>query len=332
MSTANSNGLPRTSSRAGEPAPVTPQRRAAPVQDAGHILAQIPSLEPVASTPKSIIKRFDGRVISQSLSMKMVFGVGGAMVFGAILPFLLGRGSKDNHPTPQIKELPAWSAHAALPAAPNTAQTMAPAWNSSQAAHPPAAAQQPPVANIGYALPPQQPGEYHPANMNGQTWPQRGEVAQRVPLQQAVNTRPNDPRGNQVWNGQQGSGQQGPGYDDPRVRQADNRNDPAAGYRNDPGAGYRNDPGAGTNYRNDQGFGYPNNRALGAPPVDRTAPANNVARDRYDNSNYPPSAPQNGMMPQGNNGADGSYRYPSNPEPGVARFDGNITTPPGRTN
>jgi hypothetical protein len=102
----------------------------------------------------------------------------------------------------------------------------------------------------------------------------------------------------------------------PQTLQADNRNDPAAQYRN-----------------SDPRYDYPDN-PIDNPPIRRDVPASGYSRaPRYDNpgSNYPaPAGPGSPLMPSGIPNPTSTYRDQTL-EPGVARFDGTIATPPVRT-
>ena len=75
--------------------------------------------------------------------------------------------------------------------------------------------------------------------------------------------------------------------------------------------------------------------AADAAPARRDVPAGGYSRDtRYDNagSTYPPAAgPGSPLMPSGTPGPTPTYRDPQISEPGVARFEGTISTPPVRT-
>ena len=113
MSTANAkNGSAIEPRAAQETTSQVPAHRPTPGlhQDQGLLLAQIPDLDPKA-TPEVPEKRLDGRIISQALSIKLVFGVGIGLVIGAILPFVFGKASR---PESRVKELPAWASMAVL--------------------------------------------------------------------------------------------------------------------------------------------------------------------------------------------------------------------------
>ena len=108
MSTANTkNGSaiePRAAQDDNAPAPAhAPPPAYARIK--GSFLPKSPILTQKPS-PKVPEKWADGRIISQALSIKLVFGVGLGLVIGAILPFVFGKASR---PGPAVKELPAWS-------------------------------------------------------------------------------------------------------------------------------------------------------------------------------------------------------------------------------
>ena len=127
MSSSNSkNGLVPTPRQGSTIASQRPQ--AAP-QPSDHIIAQFPDLAPAAAVATK--KRFpSGRIISQALSMKLVFGVGAALVVGAVLPFAF---NKVTRPKP-VQELPAWNGQTVQTSSTqNTAETVAPAWNATPA-------------------------------------------------------------------------------------------------------------------------------------------------------------------------------------------------------
>jgi hypothetical protein len=285
-------------------------------QGQGLLLAQIPDLDPVVPLTASE-KWIDGRIISQALSIKLVFGVGIGLVIGAILPFVFGKVSRHEAP---VTELPAWATSGGSTG--NTSQTNAPTWPTS--ATPPAAAtfqsqiSRAPAPSI---LSPQAPqaGDTRPMALTEPAWPQPRSSASPAPVitplpapnnlldPPLVSTNPLDNRGNYR------------GFDratDPRNSQADSRSDPAAQYR-----------GNDTRYDN-------HGNAIETAPARRDVPASGYARDtRYDNvtNNYPPpTGPGSPLMPSGTSGPSASYREPPTSEPGVARFDGTIATPPIR--
>ena len=128
MSTANAmNGSPVEPRAADDPSLLAPANCLTPGlhQDQGLLLAQIPDLGSKASPPPPE-KWLDGRIISQALSMKLVFGVGIGLLIGAILPFLFGKVSR---PESTITELPAWTSSGSSTG--NTSQTTAPTWPTS---------------------------------------------------------------------------------------------------------------------------------------------------------------------------------------------------------
>ena len=103
---------------------------------------------------------------------------------------------------------------------------------------------------------------------------------------------------------------------DSRNLQADNRNNAAAQYRT-----------------NDTRYDYRGN-AIETAPVRRDVPTGGYSRDpRYDNpaNNYPPTGPGSPLMPSGASSPTPVYSDPRVSEPGVARFEGTVSTPPVRT-
>ena len=98
--------------------------------------------------------------------------------------------------------------------------------------------------------------------------------------------------------------------------QADNRNDAAAQYRN-----------------NDARYDYRGNAIETAPRPPRRSARRILDDPRYDNpaNNYPPAGPGSPLMPSGASSPTPIYCDPRVSEPGVARFDGTISTPPVRT-
>ena len=109
------------------------------------------------------------------------------------------------------------------------------------------------------------------------------------------------------------------GFDRPvdsRNLQADNRNDPATQYRNnDTRYDYRGNP------RRD----LPGRAATFRPTDFHATPATTTS------AAYPPAVGQGSpLMPSGTPGPTSTYRDPQISEPGVARFDGTIATPPVR--
>jgi hypothetical protein len=279
----------------------TPRVSAAPVPeslpDQGPLIAQIPDLDsrPMPAVPA---KRADGRIISQALSIKLIFGVGFALVIGAILPFIFGKASR---PATPVTELPEWSSHSG-PGTGNAPQAAAPTWPSSPAI---TAKPAPPMRTAPEIILPKpaQVGDVRPATLPEPAW-----SAPRNSASTAANLPPpnygNPPPANTPNNRSDDRRYERPM--NPGTLQADGRNDPAAAYRN-----------------NDTGYDYRSNQSAAGP----------IGRDtRYDTpGNYPPAAPQgSALMPSG--GASNGYRDTQPSEPGVARFDGTITPPPARTN
>ena len=71
--------------------PIAPPQAYARIK--GPFLPKFPILtqRPLREVPE---KRLDGRIISQAISIKLVFGVGIGLVIGAILPFVFGKASR----------------------------------------------------------------------------------------------------------------------------------------------------------------------------------------------------------------------------------------------
>jgi len=283
------------------------------IQDEGSLFAQIPDIDSKA-TPK-VPDKPNGRIISQSLSIKLVFGVGLGLVIGAILPFVFGKASR---PSPTVTELPAWSGSKASIS--NTTQSTAPTWPTPPA---PATGAVPlPTASAPAILSPQplRIGDTRPTALTEPSWSQPQPTVASAPAvtpsppsnnyinPPVANTYPPD---NRVDNR---------GFDrpvDPRNLQADQRNDLAAQNRNlDTRYDYRGNPTETASLRRDVlPSGYPRDT-------------------HYDNDNnpYPPAVgPGSPLMPSGTPGPMSTYREPQGLEPGVARFEGTISTPPVRT-
>ena len=290
---------------------VASSRSADVPSESGQVLAQIPDLDKKPS-PLASFKRLDGRLISQAVSLKLVFGLGIGLIIGAILPFLFGRGSS---PKP-VHELSDWTNVRNMESTnSSTALSDAPPW---QTPPPRATAVAPQAASPDISVPPPPAGDYRPAVMNRRTWsPPQGTAAPP-----SGNLNPDYAHGNPPppRTGDRGYG---PGADRNDM-QADRRNDPAPRYGNPPG--YEN-RGNGYDYRGNPADGPAMRRDIQPP-----APAGD---ERY---RYPadPNGPRQyaPAAPQGNNGAGYYYRNQPQPDPesGVARFDGTITAPPARTN
>jgi hypothetical protein len=319
MSTENAKTSSAIEPRAAQMKTPRSAQRLAPVtnQDPGLILAQIPDLNS-KTVPAVPAKRVDGRIISQALSIKLIFGVGFILIIGAILPFVFGRASR---PVTPVKELPEWTHQGASAPVGNAAPTVATSWPSA------------PTANTVNAIPtrsapevvmPKTPqvGDMRPKSLPEPAWtPPRPSVTMAAGYTPGTTNYNNPPAAANPPDSRTGSRADNRadyrGYEravNPGTLQADNRNDPAARYRNaDPRYDYRGAPSD-----------------AGAPR--QNAPAPDYPRDnRYDNGgNYPPAVPQgSALMPSG---APSAYR-PQNSEPGVARFDGSISPPPtARTN
>ena len=307
MSTANAK-----IGSATEPRPVslkTPRvsaQRPAPrsSQDEPLLLAQIPDVDSKAA-PAVPVKRPEGRIISQALSIKLIFGVGFTLVIAAILPFVFGKASRPETP---VKELPEWSNRSATIAS-STPQGTVPGWPSPQPG---------PNANIAattriapeIVLPkPQQAGDGRPPALTEPAWTQPRPSAATA----TAYAPPPNPNYTPTANVNSPEYRGYAPAATPLPLQADSRNDPAARYRNI-----------------ETRYDYRSN-STDAAAVRRDAPAPDTQRDnRYDNANsYPPAGQGSALMPS--NGAAPSYRDVQNSEPGIARFDGTINPPPART-
>ena len=279
-------------------------------QDQGPLLAQIPDLD-IKTSPRVPGKSSEGRIISQALSIKMVFGVGFALVMGAILPFVFGNVSR---PERQVKELPEWSNNGgSMQITSSNSPATLPTWPTSPASPVAAVPPQPPASPAPAVLLPQAPqfGDVRPAALTEPSWsPPRSSIAPPSGMAPAPNNYISPPVVNTSW----------PNYPvDPRNVQADNRNNVAAQYGNyDPRFDSRGNP-------------------VNPNPTGRDVPPGGYSRDpRYDNPNAasfpPPAGPSSALMPSGNPGPMPGYSNSMTSEPGVARFDGTIATPPVRTN
>ena len=326
MSTANAKNASAIESWAAqETTPQAPARRPTPrsYEDQGNLLAQIPDLDPT-STPKVPEKRADRRIIGQVLSIKLVLGAGLVLVILSCLPFIFSRASR---PNAAVSELPAWSSTTGSAVAGNTAQTLAPVWPTSTA---PAMTSMPPqtTPNSGPAILSPQParvGDTRPTALTEPSWPQQRSPVAQWPAVTPLPAQNYDPRPPMTNTNPPDSRVDYRGYDrapqtgapDPRNLQADSRNDAVARFpSSDSRYDYRGNP-------------------TDAAPARRDIPAGGDSRDtRYGNVNggYPPAAgPGSALMPSGTPAPTSNYRDPQNSEPGVARFEGTISTPPVRT-
>jgi hypothetical protein len=279
------------------------------LQSHGLLLAQIPDLNPKA-TPKSLQKSVGGRIISQAMSMKLVFSVGLGLVIGAIL------FGKPSHPTQPVTELPTWNNSSSTSTATvNTAGSVAPAWSppSSAAVTMPAQTATTPAPAVLSPQPPQL-GQYPPAPPTVPAWsppptsPAASGVATMPPAQYNV---PNQ----NVANSNLPAPRADASGVDPRYLQADARNNVVARF-------------------NAPRYDSPVNPA--PAPANSPAPPANYPRDyRYSDAgvSYPPATGQGSpLMPSGNPRPATNDRYPQESDPGVARFEGTIAAPPARTN
>ncbi len=331
MSTAKAkNGL-ANESRAPEASSQGPALRIAPGTelDQGPLLAQIPDLDLNAS-PDVPEKKGEGRVISQALSIKLVFGVGFALLLAAILPFFFGRASRPERP---VSELPEWSsAGGSMRITDGASQTVAPAWPALATAPTSAVSTQtqptPPPAIVS-AQPPLAT-DTRPPGLTEPSWSPPRSSASPAPAftpSPAPNNYINPPVANANWPSNNFANPpsvnttlpDNRGFDrpaDPRNFQADNRNDPAAAYRNsDP----RFESRGGT---------------IDPSPIRRDVlPGGYPGDPRFEtpNNTVPPStAPGSPLMPSNVQAPMSANPYPPVSEPGVARFDGTIATPPAR--
>jgi hypothetical protein len=271
---------------------VTPASAGNPPRVKAPLVAQIPDLDRIPTT------RGNGdagqRIKSQGFWRKLVLGSGVIFVVAAILPFTLKQ--KDST-RPVADELPAWQDNAASGGAsamawPDPAQNAA---NAGPAGTNCAIGRASP-ASTPACLSPEPPfGASRPTAPGEPGWPPAGSSGATVAQandhpDQPVDLRVSDPAGHRP------SDVAGPRKD----YQADLRSDPAAAFRGDPPSNprgdWRNDPAPGNSRPGDSApQGNPLMPAVPAPPVE--APA---ASDQT-----PPAA-----------------------EPGVARLDGTIASPP----
>jgi hypothetical protein len=271
---------------------VTPASAGSPPCVKAPLVAQIPDLGCIPITPGN--GDAGQRMRSQGFWRKVVLGSGVLFVIAAILPFTLKQ--KDST-RPVADELPAWQDNAASSGA------SAMAWSDSAqnaASAGPAGTNcsisRPSPASTPACLSPEPPfGASRPTAPGELGWPPAGPSGATVVQAndhpgQPVDYRVSDPAG------QRPGELAGPRKD----YQADLRSDPAAAFRGDPPSNprgdWRNDPAPGNGHPDASApQGNPLMPAVPAPPVE--APA---ASDQA-----PPAA-----------------------EPGVARLDGTIASPP----
>jgi hypothetical protein len=255
--------------------------------------------------------RSDGRILSQNLSNKLVIGGGILLVLAAILPFAM---NKNGTPKPGGSEPPAASQPtAALPGAavvPNMgiAQGMG-AQSPSGSALPgmgshyeSARANTPTAPSYLQPQPPPQVGANRPMSIGDPPWhPQGPAEAARVP-------------------------DVGPG----------NRGNETPDYRRDDPADHR--PSFPSDYRrNDRGADRPEyqaDRRTGAGAEPRVYPRTDRYENRYDNRyDYPGAGASQGnpLMPSPQGRVAPPPVDSSPPQPGVARLQGTIESPPLRT-
>ena len=230
MSANAKNGSAIESQANQEPTRHAPVHRAVQIlhEDQGPLLAQIPDLDSKA-VPVPPRKRIDGRIISQALSFKLVFGVGIGLVVGAILPFVFGKVNRREVP---VKELPAWSNNGG--ATTNTSQTTAPTWPtpgpvSPATMLPPQTATAPTPAIVSPRAP--QIGDTRPTAMIEPAWPQSRPSG--TPTPGTTSTPPlmsytNPPVTSAVPADNRGNYRGFDGAADTRSLEADTRSDPAA--------------------------------------------------------------------------------------------------------
>ena len=293
-------------------------------QDQGAFLVQIPDLDSEA-VPKVPERRASGRIISQTLSISLIFGAGLGLVFGAILPFVFG---KANRPVPAVTELPKWFSNGSSTAsAGDTSQTTPPAWPSSASTVVAASPRTVPAVLV-----PQSPqvGDTRPMALSDPAWllsPRSTAAAPPAATPSAAPDNASHPPVAATYASDNHGDYRGldrdprpasgyPGAPDSRNLQTDNRNDAAAQYRNsDIRSDYHGNP-------------------VDTAPNRRDVPASGYPRDpRYDYVRYtdPPAAGQGSpLMPSSAQGPASNYRDSQISEPGVARFDGMIATPPVR--
>jgi hypothetical protein len=294
MSTlVSTNGSRKTAPHATDP--ISPGSR-----DHGLYIAQIPDLDYKPATKRKP-KRLDGRIISQAMSIKLVFGVGIGLLIGAIVPHLFGKGSS---PKP-VHELPPWNVRSPEQVSPSTAQSVAPPWSPAPQQATVVAPQTPPT---GVTPQPPQPQGYQPAALGQHAW-----TPPQPPALPPTATPPVAPAGQ---NFAQDNLREAPpmpqgNYDrqapDRRAWQADARNDAVYDYRG--------------------------NRVDTTATGRDTPPAGGNGDYRYNRAAEPAGVrPGSPLMPSRGNAAGGNSGYPQDAESGVARFDGTITAPPARTN
>jgi hypothetical protein len=283
-------------------------------QDQGPLLAQFPDLDPksLAKVPE---KRPEARFLSQALSIKLVFGAGVVLIFAALLPFLPGKAKRSET---TVTDLPvSWNHHESS-FGNGTSDSQAPAWPSAVSVAP-ASPKSSPVSTPAILLP-QAPqiGDTRGAGLTEPAWSQPRPAIAPVATAPSTSrsTLPNSPLANanssDIPPGYRGSDRTG----DSRALQADTRSDPSTQYRN---YDSRYD-GRGNELRTET--------------ARRDLPDGVNPRDpRYDipPSRYATETPSSALMPSAMAGPAANYRDPQVPEPGVARFDGTISTPPVRT-
>ena len=253
-------------------------------------------------------------MISQALSIKVIFGVGLGLVVGAILPFIFG---KANRHEPAVSELPAWASPTNSSTSASLAQNTVPAWPSS------------PAVTASTALPPQAPPTQSPAILfpqppqasNARPAAHGARLAEASRLAAAPAGHAGQPKlrdcssaVTQCDRDNRGDYRIPDRPVDASSLTADNRNNPASPYRgNDSRYDYRTGPTDGNPVRSD---------------VRRAAYQGD---NRYGNGGYPAAAgPVNPSMPSNTPAAPvpmSNYRNQQYPDPGVARFDGTIATP-----
>ena len=330
MSTAKAkNGLAIEPRAAQETTPQAPALRIAPgtEQDQGPLLAQIPDLDPNAR-PKGAGKKGRRPCHQPGAVDQGDFWRGSrARTRGDPAVRLLARRAGPSGRSPNFPHGPSWRFHAdsdgasqnvasAWPALPTAAPRLFPPSTAHPVAGHPLCATAagyrystdsphrtilvaaPVIRQSGACLTPSPaPNNYINPPVANANWP-----SNNFANPPSVNTTSPDNRG----------------FDrpaDPRNFQADNRNDPAAAYRN-------NDP------RFDSRGG-----TIDPAPSAATFHLTDILATRYGNPNNscrPPRHQGSPLMPSNVQAPTSANPYPPVSEPGVARFDGTIATPPVR--
>lgn len=263
------------------------------------LLAQIPDLDEDV-TEDDEDDPSAGRLISQSLSNKLVLGGGILLVVAAILPFTFGKKASVK---PVANELPNWHSDGAVPGSGTVVPISGSPSGVPGAVSAPAAgatyeaSQGTPPARA-FLAPQPQVGTNRPMALGDPAWPPSAPAAANRAQPDVREGHPADYRVSDPSEFRRNEGNSKP----PQY-EADRRGDPAndyrSSYRNDSRTDYRND--SRTDHRND----YPGTGSLQGNP----------------------------LMPSAGGGMSStSVQDPQASEPGVARFEGTIAKPPVRTN